>query len=556
MSFACKNPPNYNGKKLLCSVTISIARRYPFTISKTALTAVGSPHTWPALLACLTWFIELLEYDELVVSESENDEAAFFFGYLQQAYSTFLSGDDDACAELDKQVEDNFGQKFAAVEQEIESMRESNNQLRQKLAQLQSAGSAVPALQARKADYDSDTAKFHQLIEQLRTRHSAALAKEEERQAELDAAKAARSAAQEALRATQAAVEAQELSPADVEALKAKKERLREVRATTEASKAAVQEEVFSLEGQVGSAMSALEASVAAFHDSAAAAGLLPPNDGNAHGHNFELVLQTDVLGNSLDLNESSSSLPAGSHAGSAARLLGADVPGELLPALRQIKAQLVKDTHAHRSQQLELADCLEEGREAAEDWARAKTALQARIAALESTLAEEKAANKAQMEALDDEMQDVDSMVSDARKFAASSQQLAASVSAPALQRRQRELARIQAALKHEKERVVAAVLDAAQALVAHKQFVGGRLQHVAGTWRRKLQDVQGGSSTQYQPRMASSPPAAPPTKAPATPVAPVTPQQAASASRRASLRSAKRTPAGTPALSSPPAF
>lgn len=34
--------------------------RYPFAISKTALVAVGSPHTWPALLGSIAWVIELL----------------------------------------------------------------------------------------------------------------------------------------------------------------------------------------------------------------------------------------------------------------------------------------------------------------------------------------------------------------------------------------------------------------------------------------------------------------------------------------------------------------
>lgn len=34
--------------------------KYPFTISKTALVAVGSPHTWPVLLASISWLIELL----------------------------------------------------------------------------------------------------------------------------------------------------------------------------------------------------------------------------------------------------------------------------------------------------------------------------------------------------------------------------------------------------------------------------------------------------------------------------------------------------------------
>jgi kinetochore protein NDC80 len=41
--------------------------KYPFQLSKTALVAVGSPHTWPALLGALVWLAELLAYRERVV---------------------------------------------------------------------------------------------------------------------------------------------------------------------------------------------------------------------------------------------------------------------------------------------------------------------------------------------------------------------------------------------------------------------------------------------------------------------------------------------------------
>ena len=41
--------------------------RYPFPISKSALFAVGSPHTWPGLLAALAWLVELLCYEEKAV---------------------------------------------------------------------------------------------------------------------------------------------------------------------------------------------------------------------------------------------------------------------------------------------------------------------------------------------------------------------------------------------------------------------------------------------------------------------------------------------------------
>lgn len=41
---------------------------YPFQISKSALFAVGTPHSWPGILAMLTWLIELLEYGEKAIS--------------------------------------------------------------------------------------------------------------------------------------------------------------------------------------------------------------------------------------------------------------------------------------------------------------------------------------------------------------------------------------------------------------------------------------------------------------------------------------------------------
>ena len=37
------------------------AMGYPFTVSKTALVAAGSPHTWPSLLAALTWLMERIQ---------------------------------------------------------------------------------------------------------------------------------------------------------------------------------------------------------------------------------------------------------------------------------------------------------------------------------------------------------------------------------------------------------------------------------------------------------------------------------------------------------------
>lgn len=46
---------------------------YPFQISKSGLFAVGSPHSWPAVLAALTWLVELLNYNAKVEEGSSGN---------------------------------------------------------------------------------------------------------------------------------------------------------------------------------------------------------------------------------------------------------------------------------------------------------------------------------------------------------------------------------------------------------------------------------------------------------------------------------------------------
>lgn len=110
--------PNFNDGTCKFEDEVAAAFKalgYPFNISKTALYAVGSPHTWPGLLAAITWLIELLNYDNNVKNASENDDVEgvtdmeslgavsdkAFFKYLAEAYDAFLSGDDEKYAVLE-----------------------------------------------------------------------------------------------------------------------------------------------------------------------------------------------------------------------------------------------------------------------------------------------------------------------------------------------------------------------------------------------------------------------------------------------------------------------
>ena len=90
--------PNFKfGKKYVDDIPHLFKGLRFFNISKTALSAVGSPHTWPALLASIAWFIEVLTYHDIanasdmeapISIEAESERA--FFAYLKNAYHSAL----------------------------------------------------------------------------------------------------------------------------------------------------------------------------------------------------------------------------------------------------------------------------------------------------------------------------------------------------------------------------------------------------------------------------------------------------------------------------------
>ena len=124
--------------------------KYPYPISKTSLVAVGTPHTWPALLATILWVIELLEYDHEAQLQQQSEEGMpssgmenfsedpsssekSFFHYLSSAYHLFLSGDDDAYEKLEDQFLNSFEVKNRGIVDQIRSMEERNHALEKEI---------------------------------------------------------------------------------------------------------------------------------------------------------------------------------------------------------------------------------------------------------------------------------------------------------------------------------------------------------------------------------------------------------------------------------------
>ena len=63
--------------------------RYPFQISKSALYAVGSPHTWPSLLAALTWLVQIYLYEEAQQNNAKVKSLSYFILAPQNSVLTY-----------------------------------------------------------------------------------------------------------------------------------------------------------------------------------------------------------------------------------------------------------------------------------------------------------------------------------------------------------------------------------------------------------------------------------------------------------------------------------
>jgi kinetochore protein NDC80 len=111
-------------------------------MSKSQISAVGSQHAWPSMLAMLNWMVDInmvsekLLMGEIIPEEYDNNfHERVFFDYLADAYSAFLAGKDDF-SESERQLEQQFDNRNAERLADIERLQEENDQLMKELSKL------------------------------------------------------------------------------------------------------------------------------------------------------------------------------------------------------------------------------------------------------------------------------------------------------------------------------------------------------------------------------------------------------------------------------------
>uniref|UniRef100_K3WJZ8 Kinetochore protein NDC80 n=1 Tax=Globisporangium ultimum (strain ATCC 200006 / CBS 805.95 / DAOM BR144) TaxID=431595 RepID=K3WJZ8_GLOUD len=277
--------------------------RYPFAISKTALVAVGSPHTWPALLGSIAWVIELLSYDEIVQRDTnveefdgENGDKAFF-EYLGTAYRVFLAGDDDQYNELEQREATKIDSQNQVIRDECSELERANEELKRRIEQAKSAKSSLPALNSKKADCLSDLEKFKKLVAQLEAHQASLIQKIQERDQERLKKEHELQARQREIQNLTIRIESQELSAEDVEQMSKERARLNEQCHLAAQRQKEIQSNIWRQETTIAEQMDAIENLVKQYSITATNMKLLPVMAKNTFGVDYEIEIDAHTGG-------------------------------------------------------------------------------------------------------------------------------------------------------------------------------------------------------------------------------------------------------------------
>ena len=387
----CQLDPNFKfGKKYVDDIPYLFkGLHYPFNISKTALSAVGSPHTWPALLASIAWFIEILSYDEVVahaenaidpMSVDEGGERAFF-AYLKNAYQSFLCGDDAMYEQLDRDLVATFEERDAMVQKEVDESSAKNEELRQRLEELMSEKSSLPKLEKRKKDLSADLAKFEKLIVKLEKHKEQLLSKLEARRAE-EASKADDLASAKQTRATlETQLYDQELKPADVERMKDERLHLRSAADAVDQEHESFQKRMWELEMELSNVSEELFKQSKEYNNYATRMMLIKQDDKKSSGVDFEMKVDASAY----DRGES---------------IIETDIRGTIKPALAELKELAIRRTHDARAKCLDLKDQVDRNEEERTEQVSQSSETEAKLKKIEEAYRREKNELDMQMQA------------------------------------------------------------------------------------------------------------------------------------------------------------
>lgn len=462
--------------------------KYPYNISKNGLSAVGSPHSWPQLLASIMWVIELLEYDEEAQNDDDNDgdfddpssSEKAFFAYLRHAYISFLGGDDNTYAALEEEFIQSYEKKNADIIEQTTALDAENEALMKEIQQVESRRLRLPQLQEKQRDYEEDKVKFENLIEQLQKHKEQSEDKKTSRQAELEKLTASIASTEQDIASLKDTIANQELSPDDV--LRMRQERTRLQQSVDAASKAssALQKKVWDAEASLRDKVSSLEEAVRLFNSmaedleyvaGAATASATSTPDRKAADLKKKIRIELDI------------------RAKKRAELIHTDIRRDIVPRLQKLKGIITDSSMKLKGDLIIAQDALEECELQSVQLNETKLLLDSKLRRVEESYKKERTALEQHASSHDRDMDTLESKLIGIRDISAEETR--------ALNAK-RECGELKTTIladreRHEKNKaeVNQAVMSAAMALADYKEHIQARLGEVKRATEQRLEAV-----------------------------------------------------------------
>lgn len=313
---------------------------YPFTVSKSALSAVGSPHAWPALLGVLTWILELIKYDcanaerEAAAAAAEDggsgaggglgggglddaddDDAHLRAGPVEEefrpdvveavnkSYAEFLRGN-DTHPELDREFRDNIERKNAGVRERVAALEERHAERADSLAAMEAQPDSLQQLQLHRSTLKENIAKFNMLLPSQRDHVAGVNRKLADKAAEVAALEQTCAQHAEKTAALQTVLAGQESANIDVQKIARDRANAKELRAKLGAELAAAEEELrLATDGNAADER-AIADGLRHYSKVAEAVLLIPVTARNAKGVDFRIALTADGASLAVDVDE------------------------------------------------------------------------------------------------------------------------------------------------------------------------------------------------------------------------------------------------------------
>lgn len=481
--------------------------RYPYNISKNGLSAVGSPHSWPQLLASLMWVIELLEYDEEVMSNNENEDLAndvdfddtsttekAFFSYLRNAYVSFLGGDDDAYAELTDDFVRSYESKNEDIVTQTASLEESNAALLREIEEVESRRLFLPQLQSKKKDYVNDMGKFENLIKQLQQHKESSETKINTRMADLEKTNASIKAVEENIDILKEKIHVQELSPEDVRRMSEEKDHLQQSLLSTSETSSNLQKKVWDSELVLRDRVQSMEEAVRLFNsmvedlDYAVETAKYVGN-GNGVSSSGKGKSPSKISKRQLAKTVANMKVNIDIRAKKRSELIQTDVRKDIIPHLQQLKLMLSDATVALKGEIMALQDASEEEELKTVQVQESKLLLESKLRRAEEAYKKEKTALEAFAGSHDREMDELESRLIELRDV--STEEVKAVNAARKLAEVKTTKSNCRDIHRKKKRELIANVMQVVTQAANHREHIQMRLGQLTELHRQRLEGL-----------------------------------------------------------------